>query len=326
MNEVILDELYKNLGKYVTSEKMCERLGVSRIAVWNRIKNLQKLGYKIEGKRSVGYVLKEEAKDILIPYEIKRRLNTKIFGKKIEYFRLTSSTMDEAEYILEKDPDAHGTLVVAEEQTSGRGRQKRKWLSPRGKNIYVSLIYTPKNMDVSDSIAMMFATSIAIKEALSDFGIENAKIKWPNDVMVSDKKIAGVLLETRSEAGVLTNAIIGFGINVNMEEMPDEIKDTATSMCIETHNTVDRATLLSNTLFYLENLLNILVNEGRSKILELWKEYNNTLGRKVEIHSDREVFVGLAKDIDKDGFLLVDVDGNVKKVVTADSVRFVDEK
>ncbi len=326
MNDVILDELYKNIGKYVTSEKMCEKLGVSRIAVWNRIKNLQKLGYKIEGKRSVGYILKEEAKDILIPYEIKRHLNTKIFGRRIEYFRLTSSTMDEAEYILEKDPDSHGTLVIAEEQTSGRGRQKRKWLSPKGENIYVSLIYTPKNMEVSDSIAIMFATSIAIKEALSDFGIEDAKIKWPNDVMVDNKKIAGVLLETRSEAGVLTNAIIGFGVNVNMEEMPDEIKTTATSMYILTKEKIDRAILLSNTLFYLENLLNILSNEGREKILDLWRESNNTLGRKVEVYSDGEVLVGLAKDIDKDGFLLVDTGNDVKKVLTADSVRFVNEK
>jgi len=323
MNSVILDELYKNLGKYVTSERMCEKLGVSRIAVWNRIKNLQKLGYKIEGKRSVGYILKEEARDILIPYEIKRRLNTKIFGRKIEYFRLTSSTMDEAEYILEKDPDPDGTLIVAEEQTSGRGRQKRKWLSPRGRNIYVSLIYSPKHMDVADSIALMFAASIAIKEALSDFGIEDAKIKWPNDVMVDDKKIAGVLLETRSEGGVLTNAIIGFGINVNMEEVPEEIEDTATSMYLVTKSKIDRAMLLTNILFYFENLLNILVNEGRDKIFEIWRKYNNTLGRKVEIHSNGKVLKGIAKDIDKSGFLLVDVDGEVKKVVTADSVRFL---
>ena len=325
MNSVILDELYKNLGKYVTSERMCEKLGVSRIAVWNRIKNLQKLGYKIEGKRSVGYVLKEEAKDILIPYEIRRRLNTKIFGRKIEYFRLTSSTMDEAQYLLEKDPDAHGTLIVAEEQTSGRGRQKRKWLSPRGKNIYVSLIYSPKHMDVSDSIALMFAAAIAIKEALSDFGIEDAKIKWPNDVMVGDKKIAGVLLETRSEGGVLTHAVIGFGVNVNMEEMPEELKDSATSMYLITKTQIDRATLLSNILFYLENLISLLVSEGRGKIFELWKNYNNTLGRTVEIHSNGEVIKGIAKDIDKDGFLLVDVGGDVRKVVTADSVRFADE-
>jgi len=162
-----------------------------------------------------------------------------------------------------------------------------------------------------------------IKEALSDFGIEDAKIKWPNDVMVDDKKIAGVLLETRSEGGVLTNAIIGFGINVNMEEVPEEIEDTATSMYLVTKSKIDRAMLLTNILFYFENLLNILVNEGRDKIFEIWRKYNNTLGRKVEIHSNGKVLKGIAKDIDKSGFLLVDVDGEVKKVVTADSVRFL---
>ncbi|WP_022669934.1 biotin--[acetyl-CoA-carboxylase] ligase [Hippea alviniae] len=323
MNEVILDELYRNLGKYVTSEVMCKKLGVSRIAIWNKIKNLQKLGYEIEGKRSVGYMLKSEAKDILIPYEIKRRLSTEIFGKRIEYFRLTSSTMDEAEYLLERESDANGTIIVAEEQTSGRGRQKRSWLSPRGKNIYVSLIYAPKNMNVADSIALMFATSIAIREALSDYGIEDAKIKWPNDVMVKDKKIAGVLLETKSESGILTHAIIGFGINVNMESMPDELKDKATSMMIETGMSVDRATLLCNILYYLENLINIFNKNGKSAIFDLWKKYNNTLGRKVRIITDEGEFEGIAKDIDKDGFLLVDTGDDVKKVITADSVRFL---
>lgn len=323
MNEVILDELYKNLGKYVTSEVMCKKLGVSRIAIWNKIKNLQKLGYKIEGKRSVGYMLKEEAKDILIPYEIKRRLNTEIFGNRIEYFRLTSSTMDEAEYLLEKEPDANGTVIIAEEQTNGRGRQKRSWLSPKGKNIYVSLIYAPKNLNVADSIALMFATSIAIREALSDYGIEDAKIKWPNDVMVKDKKIAGVLLETKSESGVLTHAIIGFGVNVNMENIPEEIKDKATSMLIETKEKIDRATLLCNILYYLENLINIFDKKGKDAIFELWKKHNNTLGRKVKITTDGEEFEGIAKDIDKDGFLLVDTGDDVKKVITADSVRFI---
>ncbi|AEA34013.1 biotin--[acetyl-CoA-carboxylase] ligase [Hippea maritima] len=324
MNSIILDELYKNLGKYITSDKMCKKLGISRIAIWNRIKNLQKLGYKIEGKRSVGYILKEEAKDILIPYEIRRRLNTEIFGRRIEYFRLTSSTMDEAEYLIEKDENVDGAIVIAEEQTSGRGRQKRKWLSPQGENVYVSLIFKPKGMNVSDSIALMFAISIAIKEALSDFGVEDAKIKWPNDVMVNDKKIAGVLVETKSESGILSHAIIGFGINVNMEHMPDELKDKATSIKIETGIHVDRATLLSNILFYFENLIKMLDRDGKKAIFDLWRKYNNTLGRKVEVLSDKENFSGFAKDIDENGFLLVDIGGNIKKVITAESVRFVE--
>ncbi|WP_025270170.1 biotin--[acetyl-CoA-carboxylase] ligase [Hippea sp. KM1] len=323
MNSIILDELYKNLGKYVTSDKMCKRLGISRIAVWNRIKNLQKLGYKIEGKRSVGYILKEEAKDILIPYEIKRRLNTEMFGKRIEYFRLTSSTMDEAEYLIERDENVDGTIIVAEEQTSGRGRQKRKWLSPQGENIYVSLIFKPNNMNVSDSIALMFAISIAIREALSDFGVEDAKIKWPNDVMVGDKKIAGVLVETKSESGVLNYAIIGFGINVNMSQMPEELKDKATSIKIETNTHIDRATLLSNILYYFENLVKMLTKQGRRSIFDLWRKYNNTLGRRVEVITDKDKFEGVAKDIDENGFLLVDTGDDVKKVITANSVRFL---
>ena len=325
MNEVILDELYKNLGKYVTSERMCKKLGISRIAVWNRIKNLQKLGYKIEGKRSVGYMLKEEAKDILIPYEIKRRLNTKIFGSRIEYFRLTSSTMDEAEYLLEKEDDLNGALIIAEEQTSGRGRQKRKWLSPQGMNIYASLIFAPEKWDTSMAIPFMFALSIAVREAIVDFGIDEAKIKWPNDVMVGNKKIAGVLVEAKSESGILRYLIGGFGINVNMEKIPDEIKDTATSMFIETSHKIDRATLLANILFYLENLLDIMEKKGKDEIFRLWKSMNNTIGKTVEIISGADRIRGIAKDIDRDGFLVVETESGPKKVITAESVRFVDE-
>ncbi len=326
MNSVILDELYKNIGKYITSDTICKKLDISRIAVWNRIKGLEKLGYKIEAKRSVGYKLTEEGVDILIPYEIKRRLNTKIFGNTIEYFRLTSSTMDEAQYMVEKGCD-NGLLVVSEEQTDGRGRQKRKWLSPRGVNIYASLVYKPHNMSSTKSIALMFATSIAIVEALSDFGIDNAKIKWPNDVIIDGKKIAGVLLETKSESGILKSVVIGFGVNVNVESMPEEIDGIATSVFIELGKKIDRAQLLVNVLYYLENLVKLIESDKEAEIIEMWKNYDTTIGKRILVIGSGERIEGVAEGIDKNGFLLVKTDdNNLKRVVTADSVRFLNEK
>ncbi len=323
MNSVILDELYKNIGKYITSDTICKKLNISRIAVWNRIKGLEKLGYKIEAKRSVGYRLVEEGKDILIPYEIQRRLNTKWIGNEIEYFRLTSSTMDEAQYIIEKGCD-NGLLVVSEEQTDGRGRQKRKWLSPRGVNVYASLVYKPSNMSATKSIPLMFATSIAIVEALSDFGIDNAKIKWPNDVIINNKKIAGVLIEAKSESGILSSVVIGFGINVNIESIPEEIKDSATSIYLELKQKIDRAQLLVNILYYLENLIQLIESNKKEKIIELWKKYDTTIGKKVLVISSNGNMEGVAKDIDEDGFLLIETpSGDIKRVITADSVRFI---
>ncbi len=326
MNNTILDELYKHIGQYITSDTICKKLNISRIAIWNRIKGLKKIGYKIEAKRSVGYKLSEEGFDILIPYEIKRKLNTKIFGKNIEYFRLTSSTMDEALYLTEKGC-ANGTLIISEEQTDGRGRQKRKWISPKGVNIYISLIYKPYNMNFAKAIGLMFAASIAIVEALSDFGIDNARIKWPNDVIVDGKKIAGVLLETQSESGILKYAIIGFGVNVNMESIPDEIKNSATSIYLETGKKADRALLLSNILYYLENMISLIEAGSESSIMKLWRKYDTTLGRRILVTSAKENIEGLAYDIDEKGFLIVKKDnGELKKVVTADSVRLLDEK
>lgn len=326
MNNTILDELYRHIGQYITSDTVCKKLNISRIAVWNRIKGLKNIGYKIEAKRSVGYKLSEEGFDILIPYEVKRKLNTKMFGKNIEYFRLTSSTMDEARYLMEKEC-VNGTLIISEEQTDGRGRQKRKWISPKGVNIYASLIYKPYNMSFAKAIELMFAASIAIVEALSDLGIDNAKIKWPNDVVVHGKKIAGVLLETQSESGILKYAVIGFGVNVNMKSVPDEIKSSATSIYIETGKKADRALILSNILYYLENTISLIESGSESKVIELWRKYDITLGKRVLVTSAEETIEGLAYDIDEKGFLIVKKDnGKLKKVVTADSVRFLNEK
>lgn len=324
MNSVILDELYSNKGKYITSDVICKKLGVSRIAVWNRMNNLKKMGYKIDAKRSVGYRLKESGSDILIPYEIKRRLETNILGKQIEYFKLTSSTMDEAKFLMEKGC-RNGTLIIAEQQTKGKGRNAKKWFTSKGANIAVSVIYEPHNMTSKDAVALMFAASIAVIEALKDFGIDIANIKWPNDIVIGSKKLAGVLLETKSESGILKSAVIGIGINVNVEEFPEDIKDDAVSVYEILHKKIDRALLLSNLLYYLENIIHMLESGRRAEIFEMWRRYDITLGKKVKIINNSVSIEGAAKDIDKDGFLMVDTGNTLKKVVTSDSLRILDE-
>lgn len=324
MNSVILDELYSNKGKYITSDVICKKLGVSRIAVWNRMNNLKKMGYKIDAKRSVGYRLKESGSDILIPYEIKRRLETNILGRQIEYFKLTSSTMDEAKFLMEKGC-RNGTLIIAEQQTKGKGRNAKKWFTFKGTNIAASVIYEPHNMTSRDAVALMFAASIAIIEALKDFGIDVANIKWPNDIVVGSKKLAGVLLETKSESGILKSAVIGIGINVNVEEFPEDIKDDAMSVYEILHKKIDRALLLSNLLYYLENIIHMLESGRRADIFKMWRRYDITLGKKVKIINNNVSIEGVAKDIDKDGFLMVDTGNILKKVVTSDSLRILDE-
>ncbi len=324
MNSVILDELYSNKGKYITSDVICKKLGVSRIAVWNRMNNLKKMGYKIDAKRSVGYRLKESGSDILIPYEIKRRLETNILGRQIEYFKLTSSTMDEAKFLMEKGC-RNGTLIIAEQQTKGKGRNAKKWFTFKGTNIAASVIYEPHNMTSRDAVALMFAASIAVIEALKDFGIDVANIKWPNDIVVGSKKLAGVLLETKSESGILKSAVIGIGINVNVEEFPEDIKDDAMSVYEILHKKIDRALLLSNLLYYLENIIHMLESGRRADIFKMWRRYDITLGKKVKIINNNVSIEGVAKDIDKDGFLMVDTGNILKKVVTSDSLRILDE-
>ncbi len=324
MNDVILEELYKNKNKYVPSDRICERLNISRIAVWNRIKFLKKQGYKIHAKRGVGYRLLEEGRDILIPYEVKRRLKTSTLGREIVFLPSVTSTMDKAGEISD-DPSRNGTLIIADQQTHGRGRKGRHWVSPPGKNVYASVVYYPRHMSIGSAIMLIFATAVAIVKAVAELGVEGLGIKWPNDVMLNGKKIAGVLVETRSEAHLISSAVVGFGINVNMEELPESLRNVATSLKIETGKHYDRAELLASVLLYLETLIEELERGNSDLILSMWKLYDTVIGRRIEVRSDGEVVSGVAVDVDDDGFLIVNGKGFSRRIITSDSIRILED-
>ncbi|WP_158090547.1 biotin--[acetyl-CoA-carboxylase] ligase [Desulfurella amilsii] len=315
----MLEILYSNKGNFVSSEYLCSITQISRIAIWQHIKKLQKLGYIIEAKRGVGYKLTQNPPDLLNLYEIEKLKHTTAV-ENIFFFENTTSTMDEAKKISENNKNlAHKSLIVALNQTQGRGRKNRHWLS-FGENIYASYIYLPKNLMPQDGLFVMFAGCIAIVLALKQIGID-AKIKWPNDCLVSDKKIAGVLVDAKSDISSIDEIIIGFGVNINWADIPEETN--ATSVYEVTKKTTDRLFILDKIVQYLEALIKLIENKRKSNIIKLWRLYDTTLSRKVEIISDSKKIIGKASDIDEYGFLLVETQNGIQRIITSDSVRFL---
>lgn len=242
-------------GDYVSGQQLCDRLGVSRTAVWKVINQLKEEGYRIESVPRRGYRLVESPADIYSESEIASRLHTKWAGKKLHFFESTGSTNPDAKRFAEEG-EPHGTTVVADRQTAGRGRRGRSWESPAGRSIYFTIVVRPKFApDRASMVTLVMALSVA--EAIQEITGLDPGIKWPNDIVVNGKKVVGILTEMSMtpEMNEIQFLVAGVGINVNQagpEEFPEEIRGTATSLQIEAGRQFDRAALLERILARFE--------------------------------------------------------------------------
>ncbi len=314
MQEKILDFLRRKLD-YVSGEEVSHRLGVSRQALWKHIQELKDTGYDIVAVPHLGYRL-VSIPDRLLPCEISRHLNTKFMGKKIYYFDEISSTMDMAtELGIKGSPE--GTLVLAETQTKGRGRLGRNWFSPKYKGIYLSLILRPEILPHQASLLTLFS-AVSICEAIKEATGLDAQIKWPNDILIHHKKSAGILTELNAEMDEIRFVVIGIGLNVNNDKKT--LTSGATSLKEQKKENVSRIELLKEILRKIEVNYLIFKAEGGRPILEKWRDYSITLGKRVKIFSHRKHIEGVAADIDIDGGLLVRNDSGLTQKVTAGDV------
>ncbi|MGB9755930.1 MAG: biotin--[acetyl-CoA-carboxylase] ligase [Desulfurella sp.] len=318
--QTVLEILYDNKDKFVSSDFLCSKTKISRIAIWQHVKKLKNAGYLIEAKRGVGYKLIQKPPDLLNNFEVNKLVQKNKAINQVYFFESTTSTMDEAKKILENNKNlAHKALIVSLNQTQGRGRKSRHWLS-FGNNIYASYIYLPQKLNPQDGLLVMFASCIAVVLALNDINIK-VKIKWPNDCLVNDKKICGVLVDIKSDMSLIEEIVIGFGVNVNWEQIPDEIN--ATSVYELKKKTTDRLWLLDKIMYYLSALIKLIEKGYKKNILNLWRLYQITLDRQVEIVSIDKKIYGTAKQIDELGFLLVETKNGIEKILTCDSLRFL---
>src|SRR5512147_472545 len=229
--ELVLGFLAEAGDEFVSGEAISDKLGLTRAAVWKHVEALRAQGYRIDAVPARGYRL-SAIPDRLTPLELRPLLNTHDIGQVLHHFEVISSTNDHARELAEEGA-GHGEVVIAESQTGGRGRRGRPWVSPPGRNAYFSVILRP-DLPPSRAPELTLLASVALCDALRQANVP-AAIKWPNDLLVGDRKIAGILTELASEPERVHWAVVGIGVNVNAaaEDFPAELRDVATSVRIE---------------------------------------------------------------------------------------------
>ncbi len=256
---------------------------------------------------------------------IQEELKTKVFGQKLLYKEEIDSTNTEAKRQA-LQADTHGLLVIAEEQSAGRGRRGRSWDSQKGTGIFMSLLLKPEEYLAPDKASMLtLITALATAEAIEEITGLKAGIKWPNDIVVNNKKVCGILTEMSADNDGIRYVVIGIGINVNTREFPEEIKHTATSLLLEKSDRIDRSLLVAAVLekleFYYEQFLEC---QSLHFLLEHYNEKLVNFGRQVKVlgSDGQEELTGIAKGINKEGELLVEMEGRLIEVRSGEvSVR-----
>ena len=305
---------------YISGEEIAGRLGVSRTAVWKHIRALKAAGYEIESHARKGYSLLE-APDLLLPQEIQPKLQTKIVGKKMLHYEDIPSSNNEAKRLAQEGAP-EGTVVVAEAQSTGKGRLSRGWYSPARKGIWFSVILRPPFLPQEAPKCTLLA-AVAVVRAMKDMGFP-VGIKWPNDVLYEGKKLVGILTEMSAEMERINYVVIGTGINVNLwpEDFPEDVRDIATSLSMIGKRNIDRTELFIRILEALDDLYVIVAKDGFDEVLDEWRRYSVTLGQQVNVIGVKETFTGTAADIDDDGALLIDTPEGRRKVLAGDvSIR-----
>jgi len=311
MKSKILEILEKN-GSYVSGEEISKELGVSRAAVWKHIKKLRELDYEIESKTNEGYKL-IKTPDRQIQFELERMLNTKIIGHKILFLEEVDSTNNKAKQIAFESQD--GDVVVSETQHSGRGRRGREWHSPKG-GIYISFILKP-NVPPERAPQITLLSSVALVETLNSMKSKmNAKIKWPNDILISGRKISGILTELSSDMEKINYVVVGIGINLNtdLEDLPEK----AASLKVEMGQEISVKLFLKSFFEHYDTVYQEYLDNGIAQIIEKWKKNSDTLGKNVKIIGINETYDGLAKDIDENGALILKTKDKEIKVYSGD--------
>lgn len=317
MLDIILHALKSNDDGYLSGEEISRVLNVSRAGIWKHIQELRNAGYDIIAVPHLGYKL-VSSPDKLFPAEIKFKLGTKFIGKRIEYHEAISSTMDEAFRLGMAGAD-EGTLICAEGQAKGRGRLGRTWASPKGKGIYTSLILRPK-LQPSLVSQLTLLCAVAVTQAIEAVAGVKASIKWPNDLMINNKKVVGILTEMNAEIDRVNFVVIGIGINVNAAG--SQLPAHSTSLRQESSKNFTRVELLREVLRRLEYWYVRFGQQGFEPVLEQWKDLSVTLGRNVRIADAKRVIDGKAIGIDADGGLLIKShSGVIVKKMTGDVIQ-----
>ena len=314
--EMVLAFLAEAGDEFVSGEAISDKLGLSRAAVWKHVNGLRAQGYRIDAVPARGYRL-VEIPDRLGALELRPLLSTHDLGQVLHCHDELPSTNDLAKQLAEEGA-ASGEVVIAESQTAGRGRRGRGWISPPRKNLYLSAIVRP-DLPPQRAPEVTLVASVAVCEAVRQAGV-NAVIKWPNDVLFEGRKLAGILLEMAAEMDRVQWLVIGIGVNLNLApgELPDDLRDVATSVAAERGSPVPRALFTAALLGGLEEWLDRHAAEGFEPIRQAWRSLSGTLGREVRASVGEGEVTGVAEDIDETGALLVRGAAGLTRIVAGE--------
>jgi len=311
--------LKENQGNWVSGELISNNLSVSRAAIWKHIRNLKEEGYVIESASKKGYLLSESS-DPITADEIRQGLCTKVFGKKnIIFLNETDSTNTWAKELAAQGAP-EGTLVIAEKQTEGRGRRGRSWFSPPGGGIYFSLILRPV-ISPGETPKITLMTAVVLAETLISLMKLKLRIKWPNDILVNGKKLAGILTEISTEMDAVNYIIVGLGLNVNtqFEQFPQDIKGNATSILIENGKQFPRVKLIQHYLKLYEIYYDMFKNNDFEPIMKRWRELADIIGKQIRVDVIGKTHIGKVVDVDNDGVLILkDDQGRLQRIFSGD--------
>lgn len=304
--------------KYVSGQMLSEKLNISRSAIWKHMKELEKDGYTIEGKSNQGYRM------ISFPQKLSENtvqwgLNTTWLGRAVVHKTTTSSTQVIAHQAAQNGAK-HGTVIIADKQTCGKGRMRRQWHSASQKGVWMSLILRPTILPyLAPQLTLLAATVLA--DVIQSFTASRPQIKWPNDILINRKKTAGILTEMQAEQDQIQYVVMGIGLNVNQtnDDYPKDLQGIATSLQIETNKTWDVVALIQEILTTFETTYDAYIQEGFPHVKNKWENYGFKIGEQIWIKTLQDEWQAIFSGIAEDGALLSKTaDGETKKIYSAE--------
>ncbi|HIE47053.1 MAG TPA: biotin--[acetyl-CoA-carboxylase] ligase, partial [Nitrosopumilus sp.] len=316
----VLRFLQTHNTEYLSGQDLSDVLRISRVAVWKHIKKIQELGYIVESKQKLGYKLISNS-TTLLPWEITTELKTKSIGQRAYFFDSIDSTQNQA-LKMANNHENDGTIIVAGKQTDGKGRSGRRWESPKG-GIWFSIILQPK-FDISITTLFPIASSLALSIAIEKIFKISPELKWPNDLTIKGKKLAGMLVDVSLESNKIESLVLGVGINfdVDVKKIEKIMKDTPNFYGVvslnEQKNKIKPVQLVQTFLVELEKIYELLNMKQIKKIISEWTKRSSTIEKNIEINTINGKIKGRAIRIDEDGALVILENKKTHRVIAGD--------
>lgn len=315
MIEKILNIL-RNNKEFISGESIAKSLNVSRTAIWKNISKLKNMGYNIVSVTNKGYLLLEEEL-IFNKLEIEKEIDTFVLGKKVYFFDEITSTNEYAKK-LANDNVEEGVIVISDSQTNGKGRLNRNWISNKGDGIFLSLILRP-NIELFSVTQITLLAGICVCNAIRMCTNLDAKIKWPNDIIINNKKVCGILTEVSAQIDKVSYVILGIGINVNNESFNESIKNKATSIFLELGNKLERQKIIGYFLKEFEN--RYFKYKKEKNFLIFLDEYKNlciNIGKEVKVIYYNKEIKGVVLDISPLGEIILKIEKEILKIASGE--------